>query len=295
MSSAPLQPDLTVIVIGHDVRDEVLTCLSSLRCHAGDLMLQVIYVDNGSRDASADAVEAAFPEVEVVRRPTNEGVPARNHGLRRARGRHRLFLDSDTAVTEGALQAMVGVLDADLRVGLVGPRLVHADGRPQLSARRYPPLMLPVLRRPPLERFLGDGATVRRHLMADDQPLPRRRVEYVLGACQMFRAEAQAVAGEIDDAIWYGPDDADWCMAIRSAGFDVVYLPDATVVHEYRRSTAARPVSRLAVRHLSAHVHFQRKWRRERRRLVAEGHAMDVEAGRRVPAAPAPRLEGDAT
>ena len=110
----------------------------------------------------------------------------------------------------------------------------------------------------------------------------------------MFRAEAQAVAGEIDDAIWYGPDDADWCMAIRSAGFDVVYLPDATVVHEYRRSTAARPVSHLAVRHLRAHVHFQRKWRRERRRLVAEGHAMDVEAGRAIPAAPARRLEGGA-
>jgi GT2 family glycosyltransferase len=268
-------PDLTAIVIGHDVRDEVMVCLASLRRHAGALRLQVVYVDNGSRDGSADAVARAFPEVEVVRRAANEGVPARNHGLRRARGRHRMFLDSDAAVTAGALSAMVAALDADPRVGLVGPRLVHPDGRPQLSARRYPPALLPVLRRPPLARWLDDGPTVRRHLMADDPPAARRRVEYVLGACQMFRAEAHAAAGEIDRRIWYGPDDADWCFAIRAAGYDVLYLPEAEVVHDYRRSSARSPLSRLALRHLQAYAYFQWKWRRDWRALRSEGEAME--------------------
>ena len=278
-------PDLTVIVIGHDVRDEVMDCLASLRRHAGALRLQVIYVDNGSRDGSADAVARAFGEVEVVRRAGNEGVPARNHGLRRARGRHRMFLDSDAAVTPGALEVMVDALDADPRIGLVGPRLVHPDGSLQLSARRYPPPLLPLLRRPPLRRWFDDGPTVRHHLMSDDPPAERRRVEYVLGACQMFRAEAQAAAGEIDSHIWYGPDDADWCFAIRAAGYDAVYLPDATVVHDYRRTSARSPLSRLALRHLRAYVYFQWKWRRSRRRLIDEGRAMDVEAARlRIPA-----------
>jgi GT2 family glycosyltransferase len=281
-------PDLTAIVIGHDVRDELVECLTSLRRHAGALRLQVVYVDNGSRDGSADAVARAFPEVEVVRRATNEGVPARNHGLRRARGRYRMFLDSDAAVTAGALPAMVAALDADPRVGLVGPRLVHPDGRPQLSARRYPPALLPLLRRPPLRRWLEDARTVRHHLMSDDPPFARRRVEYVLGACQMFRAEAHAAAGEIDRRIWYGPDDADWCFAIRAAGYDVLYLPEAEVVHDYRRSSARSPLSRLALRHLQAYAYFQWKWRRSRRRLIDEGRAMDAEAARLAIAALTP-------
>lgn len=278
MSPAARSPDLTVIVVGFDVREETLTCIESLQRHAGALDLQLVYVDNGSADGSADAVETAFPAVEVVRLESNEGLPARNHGLRRARGRHRMFIDTDAEVKPGALETMVAVLDEEPAVGLVGPRLVYVDGTLQLSARRYPPLMLPVLRRPPLVRFFENSATVRRHLMADDAPLRRRRVEYVLGACQMFRAEAQAAAGEIDRRIWYGPDDADWCFSIRRAGFDIVYVPEATVVHDYRRSSAARPLSRMAVAHMRSFVYLHWKWRRHRRRLVSEGRAMDLEA-----------------
>ena len=157
--------------------------------HAGDLSLQVVYVDNGSTDGSAEAARARpTPAPRSSGCPENEGLPARNHGLRRARGRNRMFIDTDATVTDGALQTMCSILDGDSGIGLVGPRLVYPDGTLQLSARRYPPVMLPVLRRPPLERFFDDARTVRRHLMADEAPLPRRRVEYVLGACQMFSA-----------------------------------------------------------------------------------------------------------
>lgn len=270
-------PDLTAIVIAADVRDEVLTALRSLEDHRGALELQVILVDNGSRDGTADAVEAAFPAVEVVRLASNRGVPARNEGLRRARGRHRAFLDSDAQVTPGALETLVAALDENPEIGLVGPRLVYPDGRLQLSTRRFPPVLLPILRRPPLGRFFEDGPTIRHHLMADAPHDRRRRVEYVLGACQVFRAEAQAAAGEIDGRIWYGHDDADWCFKIRRAGFDVVYVPDAVVVHDYRRTSARNPFSRFALRFLRAHVYFQWKWSRHRGELVAQGRTMDAE------------------
>ncbi len=270
-------PDVTAIVIAWNVRDELGSCFQSLRDHAGPLSLETIYVDNGSTDGSADLVAERFPEVTVVRRPTNEGVPARNHGLRRARGRYRMLLDSDARLTEGALPLAIAVLEANPGIGLVGPRLVFPDGRLQLSCRRYPPVALPLLRRPPLARFLEDGPTVRHHLMADDSHDEQRQVEYVLGACQVFRAEAQRAAGEFDPAIWYGHDDADWCFSIRMAGYTIAYLPEAVVVHDYRRSTAVKPLSVRSFRMLKAHVHFQRTWWHHRRRLIAEGRQMDLE------------------
>lgn len=93
----------------------------------------------------------------------------------------------------------------------------------------------------------------------------------------MFSARAQQAAGEIDGRLWFGPDDADWCFAIRRAGLDVLYAPEATVVHDYRRTSASSPVSRMALEHLRGFAHFQWKWRRQRRRLVAEGRLMDLE------------------
>ena len=271
-------PDVSVIVIGHDVRDEVLSCLASIEAHRGSLVVETIVVDNGSRDGTAEAVEQRFPAAIVIRRPTNEGVAARNHGLRVARGRMRMFLDSDARLTDNALARMVEYIDEHPGVGLVGPRLVYPDGRLQLSARRYPPLALPLLRRPPLGHLLEDSGPVRHHLMADEPHDRARAVEYVLGACQLFSAEAQHAAGEIDVRIFYGHDDADWCFAVRTAGFECVYLPEGTVVHDYRRSTAKRPLSGASLAHLRAFLILRWKWRSRRRELIEAGRVMDAQA-----------------
>lgn len=270
--------DVSVIVVAHNVREEVLACLDALADHRDGLALQVIVVDNASEDGTVEAVVEHHPEAVVLRVDHNAGMVSRNAGLAEARGRHVMFLDSDAAVTAGALRRMADFLDAHAGVGLVGPRLTYRDGSLQLSARRYPPALLPVLRRPPLGRFFEDGPTIRHHLMADDPHDAPRRVEYVLGACQFFRGEVVERLGGTDRRIWYGHDDADWCFAIREAGWDVAYLPDAVVVHDYRRSSASKPVSWRAVRQMQAHLHFQVKWLRRRRRLIAEGRVMDAEA-----------------
>jgi GT2 family glycosyltransferase len=268
-------PDVSVIVIALDVRDEVMACLQSVRDHGGGLAVETILVDNGSGDGTAEAVRAAFPDTRIVQLDRNEGLPARNHGLRIAQGRHRMFLDSDAALTAGALPDLVAYLDANPHVGLVGPRLTDPDGTLQPSARRMPPLSIPFRRRPPLARWLEDSPVVRRHLMLDVPADRTREAEYVIGACQAFSAAAQAAAGEIDPRIMLGPDDIDWCLRIRAAGFRVAYRPEVSVVHAYRRDSAKRPISRAAVIHLRCFAYLQWKWRRERRRLRAESAEME--------------------
>jgi GT2 family glycosyltransferase len=272
-------PEVSIIVIAHDVRDEVLECLASVERHATPVRVETILVDNDSSDGTAEAVAARFPSTQVVRLSRNEGVVARNQGLRRATAPLLMFLDSDARLTPGALAELVSFLRAHPDVGLVGPKLVYPDGRLQLSARRFPPLTLPLRRRPPLNRLFADSRGVRRHLMADDPPTAAREVEYVLGACQFFTREAQEAAGEIDSHIWFGPDDADWCLRIRKAGLRVAYHPGATVVHDYRRTSARRPISKMAVRHFAGFAYFQWKWRKERRRLIDEGSRIDMRGG----------------
>jgi N-acetylglucosaminyl-diphospho-decaprenol L-rhamnosyltransferase len=268
-------PDVSVIVIARDVREEVMVCLASVRDHAGGLAVETILVDNGSADGTVEAARAAFPDTRIVALDRNEGLPARNHGLRIAQGRHRMFLDSDAHLTQGALRDLVAFMDAHPHVGLVGPRLVHPDGSLQPSARRLPPFSLPFRRRPPLARWLDDGPVVHRHLMLDVPADGTREAEYVIGACQLFSAAAQAAVGEIDPRIRLGPDDIDWCLRIRGAGYRVAYRPEATVVHAYRRTSARRPFSRTALIHFWCFTYLFWKWRRARPRLLAEGAAME--------------------
>ncbi len=239
------------------------------------MLVETILVDNGSTDDTLAWVARAHPQITVVPLPDNIGVAARDHGLRRARGRYTMFLDSDAELTAGALPGMAQALDAHPAWGLIGPRLVYADGTLQLSARRFPPLLLPLLRRPPLKRFFDDGRTVRRHLMADEPHDRPRPVLYVLGACQLFRTSLARIAGPFDDRVFLGWDDADWCIRIRDAGGEVIYLPTETVVHAYRRLTAQRPVSRAAWRQLKAHAYFQRRYLSRRRALIALQDELD--------------------
>ncbi len=136
---SPKAPVVTVSVGAHVGRGVVLACLGSGVEHAAPVKAEVVLVDNASRDGTAEAVAEAFPKAEVVSLATNVGVAARNAGLRRARGRLRMFLDSDARLTAGALPELVSYLDEHPEVGLVGPKLVYEDGTLQLSARRFPP------------------------------------------------------------------------------------------------------------------------------------------------------------
>ena len=113
-------------MVAHSVRDELERCLGSIRRHAA-VPVTTILVDNASRDDTRSWVRAAHPEVRLIELEKNLGVAARDHGLRESRTPYTLFLDSDAALTPGALPTLVDALESNPSWGLVGPRLVYDD------------------------------------------------------------------------------------------------------------------------------------------------------------------------
>jgi GT2 family glycosyltransferase len=267
-------PEVTVVIVAHSDRDELERCVGSIREFAG-LPTQTVLVDNASTDDTVAWVRENHAGVEIIELEGNIGVAARQHGLDHARAPLTLFLDSDAALTPGALPTMVEALDRNPGWGLIGPRLVGDDGELQLSCRRFPPRSLPLVRRPPLSWLLGDSKLVRRHLMADIDHNHARPVLYVVGACQLFRTSLAGAAGPFPSSIFLGPDDIEWCIRIRDAGGEVVYLPEATVIHRYKRRSRASPLSRVAIRHLRAFAAFQWRYRKRRSELIALQEEMD--------------------
>ena len=93
-----------------------------------ELRVQTILVDNASTDATVPWVRDSHPSVDLVELPENVGMAARDHGLSRARAQLTMFLDSDAALTPGALPAMVEAMEHNPEWGLIGPRLVATTG-----------------------------------------------------------------------------------------------------------------------------------------------------------------------
>lgn len=273
-----VNPDISIVVIGQDVRHELARCLSSIKDHAG-VPVDIIYVDNASRDDSVTWVRETHPDVQVIELARNEFDTARNYGLERVRTPLTMFLDSDAALTTGALTTLADALRSDPGVVMVAPRLVYDDGSMQLSCRRYPPLLLPILRRPPLDRWFEQSRSVQRYLMADADLSRTRPVLYVIGACQLFRTEVAHELGGMDASMRWGWSDVDWCLRMRDAGGEILYVPDATVIHSYRRLSKQRPASRDALRALGSFVGMQWKFRRRRAELIRLSREFDRVVG----------------
>jgi len=251
--------DLSIVIITWNAAGLLDRCLKSIIVeNPPSSTYEVIVVDNGSIDHTVD-VTRQYTNITLIRNEKNRGVaPARNQGLAKARGRYLMILDVDTIVGPGALDRLVAFLDANPRVGLVGSRLVYRDGSLQYSCRRYPTLLSKVARRLPVSM---SEKLLRREYFLDRDHTSCFPVDYVIGACQVFRREAYEQVGPLDEKIFYGPEDVDYCLRMWKAGWQVYYVGDASIVHDEQRITKRKLFSKITWRHAKALFYFFRKHR----------------------------------
>jgi GT2 family glycosyltransferase len=182
----------------------------------------IIIVDNGS-DPPAQAVVDG--RVRMVRNDENKGVaPGRNQGVAAATAEFVCFLDSDARLEPDTLRRLLEPLKAEEGVGLTAP--VYVDQLPEASAGRAPSAA----------RKIARGLNLRDTYAG----VPHGSggwwdVDFAIGACQLFRRAAFDAVGGLDESIFYGPEDVDFCLRIGAAGWRVVQVADARVHHPPRR------------------------------------------------------------
>lgn len=240
--------DVSVCVISWNGSTHLQRLLPALPDALDGLRAQIVVVDNGSSDDSLEVL-ARFPEVQVIANKDNRGITrARNQALMVVDARCVLMLDNDTTPAPGSIRTMVTYLDDHPEVGLVGARLLNPDGTPQESCRTVPPVTLPFLTRPPLEGRVG-ARLLQEHYMRDFDHASTRPVDWVMGACQCYRTSLLPTLGAYDERIFsHGGEDTDWCLRVWKAGFEVHYLAEAEVTHEYGHFARRNPFTRQARR-----------------------------------------------
>jgi len=208
-ASAPQTPRVSVVIVSIDRKDSLLRSLQTLDGSPH----QMVVVDNGSRDGSAELSEE-FPSIRFSKLPKNFGLTkALNVGLRAAEGEYLLCLHDDVRISPEDVTALADYLEAHPEVGAVAPILVTEDDLPAPQVRALPTPSDP----DPIF-----------------QPAPRESattVECVLGAAIMFRAFFLRALRQIDERYGTYGSDIEICAQIKRSGKKIVILGDTAAVH----------------------------------------------------------------
>lgn len=222
--------ELSVIILAWNSERTLERCLAGLMVAVVSLQqpAEVCIVDNGSADGTVSIIRRCAAQYPDIVRPVyldaNRGTTAaRNIALRSMTGKRVCILDSDAEISPGTLHHLSGVLEKDGSIGLVVPRLVYPDGRPQISCDSFPTIFSKMRRYLFLKR---DEARVN----AAGPAVPVD-VDYAISACWLLRREAVDAVGLFDEKIFYSPEDVDYCLRLWKAGYRVVFDPTVTVVH----------------------------------------------------------------
>jgi len=231
-------PKLSVVVLSWNTRDIVLACLAALQRDAPRHAREVIVIDNGSRDGSADAIAAAHPWVRLVRNPTNRGYAAgHNQGAQLASGEYLCTLNSDTEVMPGALDALVDFLIAHPAYAAVSPRLLNRDGSVQRACMRFPGLLTALCYDTWLGKFWPGSWVEDRYYMRDFDHVHSRDVPQPPGAVFVIRRAEYLDLGGLDEHLFLFFNDVDLCRRLWKMRRRIRYLADVAVVHHGGAST----------------------------------------------------------
>jgi N-acetylglucosaminyl-diphospho-decaprenol L-rhamnosyltransferase len=250
-------PDLSIIIVSWNVRDRLRACLASLPLNDGQV--QTIVVDAASADGTAAMVRAEFPAVHLIASADNLGYSRGNNlGLAQARGRYAFILNPDTELDHPALASMMGYLDANPGVGVLGPRLLLPDHSVQASRRRFPTLITAIFESTWLQGLAPRGVLAR--YFAADLPADQTvEVDWLVGAALMVRREAWERVGVLDEAFFMYSEELDWQRRIKAAGWKIVYFPAAEVRHFEAQSSAQVPAD-THIRFNTSKVRYFRKY-----------------------------------
>jgi len=230
---------LSIVITSWNTRELLARCLASVERATAGIESEVIVVDNGSDDGSAELVARRFPRVDLVRNSANRGYAiATNQGAARARGEFLLLLGSDTEPDESALCKLTRFLEESTGHAGVAPRLVGSDGATQHACMRFPRLRTAFAFGTPLERWAPESRELRRYFVRDFDHDRCADVEQPPASCLLLRRSVWEQLGGFDEALWLFFNDVDLCRRLASAGLKLHYLANAHVMHVGGASTA---------------------------------------------------------
>lgn len=240
--------DLSIIIVNYKTKDLTLQTLQSVFAAQGDK--EVILVDNGSSDDIPVTVRRRFPKVKIIESPANIGFAGGNNlGLRRAKGRYLLLLNSDTLVEPDTLVKMVEFMDKNPKVGLSTCRVELAGGAiDPASHRGFPTPWASLTYYSGLEKLFPKSRLFAQYHQGWKSLESTHEIDTPVGAFFMIRREALRQAGLLDEKFFMYGEDIDLAFRIKAAGWKIMYTPIVKITHLKGASGINRPDKQIRLK-----------------------------------------------
>ena len=221
--------DVSVVVVNYNTAHLLKEMRDALDASSASLSVEIIIVDNASRDESVVVLKRDFADAKLIFNDTNVGFGrANNQGLAIATGRHILLLNTDAFVAPDTLSKTIAYMDEHSDCGVLGVRLVGRDGVLQPCCRYFPTPWNLFLNRTGLHKFFPGTR------MVDDMDWDHasvRECDWIVGCYFLIRREVTDRVGLFDPRYFLYSEEVDLCRMTKSAGWKVVFYPHTTVIH----------------------------------------------------------------
>lgn len=241
---------VSVIIVNYNVKYFLEVCLHSVLRAADGADIEVIVVDNNSKDDSCTMVRQRFPTVKLIENTDNKGFSkANNQGVSLAGGEYMLFLNPDTVMPEDFFLKTLAFMDANLDVGALGPRLIDGKGTfaPD-SKKSFPSLSVALFKTTGINKLFSRSSYFNKYYAVHIGEREIADVEVLSGCCMLVRTSAMnAAGGAFDEDYFMYCEDVDLSYRIKKAGYKNVYYPEVDLIHYKGESTKKATLSYVRV------------------------------------------------
>lgn len=214
-----MECQLSIIIVSFNTVNLLREVLNNVKKHSNGLAIEIIVIDNASKDNSVQMVQQEFPDVKLIPSAENIGFGAANNlGAKSAKGKYLVLLNSDAFLKGNALKIAYDLMEQLPEAGLGGAKLLGRDGSLQPSSRKFPNLW---------NYFLMISGNL------DELNIPGtdHQTDWVPGAfCIIPRKVFEQVNG-FDERFFLYYEEVDLCIRIKQAGYQVWYFPEVEVIH----------------------------------------------------------------
>lgn len=223
-----LDVQISIITINYNGLEDTCELIETLPLE--DESLEVIVVDNASKNDEASILDQRFPKIKVIRSTQNLGFAGGNNlGIKAAQGKYLFFINNDTLLRHHTsnIRHLINRLESSPKIGMVCPKIRFAWGDNPIQFAGYTPLSRITMR----NHAIGCGEE------DNGQYDTAHPTPYAHGAAMMVKREVIEKAGMIPECYFLYYEELDWSMMIRRAGYDIWYEPACTIFHKESQTT----------------------------------------------------------
>ena len=255
-----ISPDISIIIVTWNVRELLRTNLTRLLNLPSAYSKEIFVVDNHSHDGTAYMVRQDFPSVYLITNNWDAGFAGpNNQALRLAKGKVVILLNPDMLVEPGALDKTFEKLTSETDIGVLGIKLLNAEGQPISNVRRFPDLISQLAVILKLGRLFPK--LLDHYLATDFDYTKSQDVDQVRGSFFAFRRELLETVGYLDAGyhIWF--EEVDYCLRAKQAGLRVHYLADASAQDFVGKGVAQMKHLEKQLIFTASMIRYFRKWK----------------------------------